>query len=236
MRAIPRALGIAAAAGTMLLVAAIPASATPAQANYTGDGFGSTSAQAKQSALNNALAQAQAAGFSSTQCLQVGTAQAWPNNNNLLAARGVKAAASAAIGPVTSWEGSAQLQCTTQPAAGTVNLNRYNGPEHLSTTGSAPAGYLLEGSLGWLYGSQVAGTAPLYSCKVWNSVDTFTSPSGNCEGQQFLSTLGYAYTAPPAGVPSRVLRRCLVNGEHFDSNDINCEGQVAEGVLGYTLD
>ncbi|MFB7910500.1 hypothetical protein ACFY2K_43015 [Kitasatospora sp. NPDC001309] len=235
MRAIPRALGIVAAAGTMLLAAAIPASATPSQANYTGDGFGSTSAQAKQSALNDALAQARAAGFSSTQCLQVGTAQAWPNNNQL-AARGAKSAESAVIGPVTSWEGSAQLQCATQPAPGTVNLNRYNGPEHLSTTSAAPAGYYLEGSLGWISGSQVAGTTPLYECRAWGGTDTFSSLASNCEGQQFVTTLGYLYTAPPAGVATRVLRRCTVNGEHFDSNDLNCEGQNAEGVLGYTLD
>jgi hypothetical protein len=234
MRAIPRALGIAAAAGTMLLAAAIPASATPAQANYSGSSTASSAAQAKQLALNNALAQAGAAGFSSSQCLQLGIAQAWPDT--ALAARAAKNADSATTGPATTWEGSAQVQCATQPAPGTVNLNRYNGPEHLSTTGSAPAGYYLEGSLGWLYSSQVAGTAPLYTCRVWNSVDTFSSPDPNCEGQQFVGALGYIYTAPPAGVASRVLRRCTVAGEHFDSNDYNCEGQTPEGILGYTLD
>ncbi|MET8625826.1 hypothetical protein ABZW30_19095 [Kitasatospora sp. NPDC004669] len=237
MRVISRALGVAAAAGTMLLAAAIPASATPTQANYTGSGFGSTAAGAKQAALNDALAQARAAGFANTQCLQLGIAQAWPDSP-FLASRTAKGAEPAVSGPVvgTTWEGTAQVQCASQPAPGTVNLNRYNGPEHLSTTGSAPGGYYLEGSLGWLYGSQVAGTAPLYTCHVWGSVDTFTSPDPNCEGQQFVSTLGFIYTSPPAGVASRVVRRCIVGSDHFDSNDINCEGQIAEGILGYSLD
>ncbi|MFJ8472350.1 hypothetical protein [Kitasatospora sp. NPDC094011] len=230
MRMLPRVLGVAAAAGTMLLAAALPASATPSQANYYGDAFGSSAYQAKQAALGNAYAQAAAAGFSSSQCLPLGVATASPNN--LMTAR----AAARSVGPVTSWEGSAQVQCATQPAPGTVNLNRYNGPEHLSTTGTAPAGYYLEGSLGWLYTSQVAGTAPLYSCKVSGGIDTFTSLASNCEGQQYIGLLGYINTAPPAGVASRVVRRCVVNSEHFDSNDINCEGQVAEGILGYSLD
>jgi hypothetical protein len=215
----------------MLALAAIPASATPTQANYYGDAFGSTAAQAKQAALNDALAQAQAAGFSSSQCLPLGTAQAWVNSP-YAAAR----AAAPQILPGSNWEATAQVQCATQPAPGTVNLNRFNGPEHESTTGPAPAGYYLEGSLGWLYSSQAAGTVPLYSCKVWGSVDTFSSLAGNCEGQQYLGQLGYIYSAPPAGVATRVVRRCTINGEHFDSNDINCEGQFAEGVLGYSLD
>ncbi|MFE0463437.1 hypothetical protein ACFW1A_29715 [Kitasatospora sp. NPDC058965] len=231
MRTLSRLLGTAAAAGTLLLAVAIPASAAPSQANYYGDATGSTAAQAKQAALNSALAQAQAAGFSSAQCLPLGTAQAWLDSP-YAAAR----AAAPQLPPGGTWEATAQVQCATQPAPGTVNLNRYNGPEHLSTTGSAPAGYYLEGSLGWLYSGQVAGTVPLYSCKVWNATDTFTSLAGNCEGQQYLGQLGYIYSAPPAGLASRVVRRCQVNGEHFDSNDYNCEGQFAEGVLGYSLD
>jgi hypothetical protein len=216
-------LGIAAAAGTMLAAAAIPASATPTEANYGAFGYGSSPGAANQSAYNNALAKAEADGFSSSQCVALGRpmpAQLGPQ------------------GPL-SWEQSWGVQCTTQPAPGTVNLNRYYnyyGPQHMSTTGSAPAGYYLDGSLGWLYSSQVAGTAPLYMCQVVASTDSFTSPDVNCEGQSQVGLLGYIYTAPPAGLASRVVRRCTVGGYHFDSNDLNCEGQTAEGILGYTLD
>ncbi|MFE9424103.1 hypothetical protein ACFYNO_14190 [Kitasatospora sp. NPDC006697] len=235
MRTLTRLLGTAAATGAVLFAAALPASAaTPAQANYSGDATSSSAAGAKQAALNAAYAQAARAGFGSAQCLPLGTPDVW--NNGPLNARATARTAAPQILPGNQWEATWGVQCTTQPAANTVNLNRFNGPEHLSTTGPEPSGYYLEGSLGWLYTSQVAGTVPLFSCKVWNSTDTFTSQAGNCEGQQYLGELGFAYSTPPAGVATRVLRRCQVNGEHFDSNDINCEGQYGEGVLGYTLD
>ncbi|MFB7663516.1 hypothetical protein ACFC1R_06125 [Kitasatospora sp. NPDC056138] len=235
MKAFPRLLATAVAAGTMILAAAIPASATPAQSNYSGDSYAySSPAAAKQAAVNNALESAAAAGFSAGQCRTLGVPQAYPDN--LSAARtALRAAAPQQLPPGTVWDGSAQVQCITQPVAGTVALERYNGPEHQSATGSAPAGYYLEGNLGWLYTSQVSGTHALYQCKAWNSTDTFTSAAGNCEGQQYLGQLGFINDAPPAGLASRVVRRCTVNGEHFDSNDYNCEGQVAEGILGYSL-
>jgi hypothetical protein len=239
MRTFPRLLATAAAAGTMLLAAAIPASATPAQTTYAGESYGyASAAAAKQAAVNNALANAAAAGFSAGQCLTVGVPSAYPDSLNAApAARRATAQRSVApsVLPGTVWDGSATVQCLTQPVGGTVALERYNGPEHLSTTSSAPAGYSLEGSLGWLYSSQVSGTHALYQCKIWGSSDTFTSVAGNCEGQQYLGQLGFVNDAPPAGLASRVLRRCTINGEHFDSNDYNCEGQVAEGILGYTL-
>jgi hypothetical protein len=215
-------LGIAAAAGTMLMAAAIPASATPAQANYSGLGYGGPSiVLAENNAYANALSKAEAAGFTSSQCQPLGKPQLGTYNLS---------------GPLIDWMAAWQAQCATQPVPGTVNLNRYNGPEHLSSTGSAPSGYYLEGSLGWLYSNPTPGTVPLYQCKVLNSIDTFTSPDSGCEGQNVVGPLGYIYTAPPAGLASRVVRRCTVNGEHFDSNDINCEGQVAENILGYSLD
>ncbi|GAA1961100.1 hypothetical protein [Kitasatospora viridis] len=72
MRTISRLLGTAAAAGTMLVLAALPASATPAQGVYPGTGLGATVPIATQSALNHALAKARAAGFVNSQCAPVG--------------------------------------------------------------------------------------------------------------------------------------------------------------------
>ncbi|MFJ1754702.1 hypothetical protein [Kitasatospora sp. NPDC088134] len=234
MKALSRLLATGAVAGTMLLAAAIPASATPAQANYSGESYGySTATAAKQAAVNDALASAAAAGFSAAQCRTLGVPTAY--RDDLGAPRTVRPAAALLPPPGSVWDGSAQVQCLTQPVAGTVALERYYGQEHLSGTGATPAGYYLESSLGWLYTGQVAGTHALYACKVWNSTDTFTSVAGNCEGQQYVAQLGFINDAPPAGLASRPVRRCTVNGEHFDSNDLNCEGQFAEGVLGYAL-
>ncbi|MFJ5234887.1 hypothetical protein ACIQBJ_33990 [Kitasatospora sp. NPDC088391] len=231
MKALSRLLATGAVAGTMILAAAIPASATPAQADYSGESYGySTASAARQAAVNDALASAAAAGFGAAQCRTLGVPTAY--RDDLGPARTVRAAL---LPPDGVWGGSAQVQCLTQPVAGTVALERYNGPEHQSGTGATPAGYYLEGSLGWLYTGQAAGTHALYACKVWNSTDTFTSVAGNCEGQQYVAQLGFINDAPPAGLASRPVRRCTVNGEHFDSNDLNCEGRNAEGVLGYAL-
>ena len=74
MRSITRLLGTAAAAATMLAVAAIPASA--ATADFTAVGTGASVPQAVKLAQNRALKQAVAAGFTADQC--VGTdSSAW---------------------------------------------------------------------------------------------------------------------------------------------------------------
>jgi hypothetical protein len=69
---ISRLLGTAAVAGLLLGAAAIPASATPAQAIYYGNGVGTNETMAEQHALNHALTQAAAAGFTSLQCQAYG--------------------------------------------------------------------------------------------------------------------------------------------------------------------
>jgi len=118
-----------------------------------------------------------------------------------------------------------------------VMLTRYYYPgrDHLSTTGTAGPGYQLEGHLGRLNTSAVAGTHPLYLCRA-GAYDTFTSRASNCEGQVVLGLLGHAYSSPPA-IPNAPVYRCIIpsNGEHFDSPAANCEGQISEGVLGYLV-
>lgn len=114
-------------------------------------------------------------------------------------------------------------------------LNRYNGIDHAAFVSTPPAGYYLEGPLGYLLISQVSGTHPLYSCKAGSS-DEFTSYLSNCEGQQtYEGLLGFAYDAPPANIATAQVFRCAVNGtgDHFDSLASNCEGQNVNGSLGY---
>lgn len=137
----------------------------------------------------------------------------------------------------TEW--SVEIRCTGEPTVKTPtrDLVRYLGGEHMSTTWNVlpSAGYHVEGSLGRLYTTPVAGTRPLYMCQIGK--DTFTSSDVNCEGQTYVTRLGWIYSAKPANVQTKLIRRCRTNGplEHFDSNANNCEGQDAEGILGYAL-
>lgn len=132
-----------------------------------------------------------------------------------------------------------EIRCTGEPrvTAPTRGLVRYLGSEHMSTTWNVleAGGYHSEGSLGRLYTTPVAGTRPLYMCQ--NAKDTFTSPDVNCEGKTYVTRLGWIYSAKPANVQTKLVRRCRTNGplEHFDSNSNTCEGQDAEGILGYAL-
>jgi hypothetical protein len=126
------------------------------------------------------------------------------------------------------------------PPATRVNLDslgRYvnHDNDHFFTNGPAPAGYRLEGSLGWLAPPGAPGTRLLYSCIFGK--DEFTSVMSDCEGQRRIATLGSVYVEPPPGGPSHALYRCVVkgNGDHFMSVMSDCEGQTYEGKLGYAL-
>jgi hypothetical protein len=134
------------------------------------------------------------------------------------------------------YQHTVRVTCTGEPfyMPDTMYLNRYisNG-EHLSTTWPA-FGATHEGALGRLHSTQKPGTVVLYQC-AGGSRDTFTSFDVNCEGQRYGTRLGFIYQAPPAGVATKRLYRCLAGAEHFDSNDSNCEGRRIEGLLGYTL-
>jgi len=118
----------------------------------------------------------------------------------------------------------------------TVDVSRYvSGRDHLTSTTGAPGGYTREGSLGLAYTTQVAGTHPLYRCRV--NTDYFTSYDPGCEGRVALGVLGYFLDAASGTLPSGPLYRCVVRGtgDHMESVDPNCEGQASEGLLGYTL-
>lgn len=133
------------------------------------------------------------------------------------------------------------LTCTGWPPKWTApayTLTRYwNGSsDHMSTLFGAPLNYSSEGPLGKLYATgSTAGTHPLYMCQVGK--DTFTSLDVNCEGQSYVTRLGWIYNAPPSGLTTQAVHRCRIrsNGEHFDSLDAGCEGQIVETVLGYAL-
>lgn len=135
------------------------------------------------------------------------------------------------------WQAMIKATCSGEPAvsAPTRSLNRLIGPsgEHISTVWNVPPGYSVEGSLGQLYTTPREGTVPLYHCVVRK--DNFLSGDVNCEGQTYVSRLGWFYPGQPSDVGSLPLMRCMVGKqrEFFESNTTNCEGQTHGGQLGW---
>jgi len=123
----------------------------------------------------------------------------------------------------------------TSPPPG--EWNRYynsSSRTHADVTGTPPAGFNYEETLGDLLLVSEPGTTLLYSCQ--SGVGEFTSPNSNCEGQHVNGAIGYIYNAPPTGLVTRAVYRCrTASGDHFDSPLSNCEGQIVEFRLGYVL-
>jgi RHS repeat-associated protein len=103
------------------------------------------------------------------------------------------------------------------------------------TTGSAPTNYFPEPHVSAsLLLQQLPGTHALYSCLV-GGWDQMVSSDPNCEGQQKIGFLGYAYdTNQPNGLTVPV-RRCVIGNDHFMSHSDNCEGFTVESILGYAI-
>lgn len=116
-------------------------------------------------------------------------------------------------------------------------LNRYsNNSTEWVTTGSAPRGYSLVVSLGYLLGAG-PDTTPIYGCKQNQNTDQFLSKDRGCEGMTLLGLEGWIYDVPPANVATVAVYRCSVTGSfHFASNDPNCEGHNTDGLMGYALE
>ncbi|MFJ4094057.1 hypothetical protein ACIPYS_20960 [Kitasatospora sp. NPDC089913] len=190
----------------------------PVQLRYTGSGSGPLNI-AQRAATEEALSKAAATGFNAAQC------------------RLTNGADHAQVG--NYWFSVREYTCVGEPAvtAPHLNLYRYFKPykDHVSSVWHVPDGYNREGSLGLLHTTPTPGTGPLYLCVVRG--DNFLSRDVNCEGQQYVTRLGWIYDAPPAGVANVPVYRCLVNGvrELFESNDPNCEGQIIGGPHGYAL-
>jgi subtilisin family serine protease len=117
--------------------------------------------------------------------------------------------------------------------AGTTNLFLMRGTyDSASVTDPALSGYMVEGALGRIHTSQVAGTSPIYRCGV-NGWDSITSRDANCEGHSFIELVGYVYdTQVPGSYP---IYRCQdrLFFDHFDSADSNCNNQIYQLHLGY---
>jgi serine/threonine protein kinase len=120
-----------------------------------------------------------------------------------------------------------------------VVVTRYNHPAgpHVSATPGvpAPSGYTKEFPIGSLVAASEANTRKLFSCQQNTNDDHFTSTDAKCEGHKVLGTLGYIFTAAPAGAASHLIYRCTYSGGHFDSIHGNCEGYKLEFQLGYLL-
>jgi hypothetical protein len=108
--------------------------------------------------------------------------------------------------------------------------------DHFTTTGLPGPAYRFDSNLGFLAGRQLPGTAPLSSCTAGR--DQFLSRDSTCGGAKLLGTLGYAYAAKPAGIPTRAIYRCrTAAGELTASYDPGCgdPASASEGSLGLTI-
>ncbi|GLH95409.1 hypothetical protein Pa4123_06810 [Phytohabitans aurantiacus] len=115
-------------------------------------------------------------------------------------------------------------------------LTRYiKGGELRTALVGVPAGYQAQETLGMLPQVEQPGTVPLYACEITG--EGFTSTSATCEGQRKLAQLGYIYTAPPQGLPSAAMYRCLARAgtEHFDTLDSTCGEYETEQLIGYVV-
>ncbi|WP_051820431.1 hypothetical protein [Streptomyces sp. NRRL S-920] len=190
----------------------------PVQLRYTGTGGGPQNI-ARRAATEAALAQAAATGFSASQCRET-------NGTDFEHVGGY-------------WTSIREVTCVGEPAVAAAQLDLYRylkpGKDHLSSVWHVPDGYNREGSMGRLHTAPKPGTHPLYLCVVRG--DHFLTTDVNCEGQQYVTRLGWIQDAPQPGVPSAPLYRCLGGGRQlFESNDPNCEGMTnGGGPLGYTL-
>jgi hypothetical protein len=59
--------------------------------------------------------------------------------------------------------------------------------------------------------------------------------AADCEGQQPMGPVGWAYTSAQPGAVE--LRRCRIGAgtDHFVSTSPTCEGQIDEGSLGWAV-
>jgi hypothetical protein len=116
-------------------------------------------------------------------------------------------------------------------------LSRHNSPvgwDHLASIHGTPPGYQREGSLGVTSLTAVPGGTQLFSCKA--GIDMFLSADLACEGRgTALATVGWVWAAPPDGLPSASLYRCLNGQETFESLSGTCEGRTVDRQLGYVL-
>ncbi|WP_335936307.1 hypothetical protein [Streptomyces sp. PTD5-9] len=214
--------GTAAAAPAAPAPAAAPATAAavgPVRLHVAGFGSGPLNV-AVQSARETGLDAAVARGFARSDC-QVSAGPAVVN---------------------TLPNGWVQVHieylCTGEPHVGspTFVLKRYHkSSDTLSTPWDAPVGYDLQGPLGTLYTEPEPDTVPLYLCQVRG--DHFATTDVGCEGQTYVTRLGWLYAAPPAGTSTLPLLRCLrkENRQIFESHQADCEGQIMGGLLGYLL-
>ncbi|WP_112226389.1 LamG domain-containing protein [Lentzea atacamensis] len=104
--------------------------------------------------------------------------------------------------------------------------------DHWSTPHGVLPGYRFEGVLGVVATTTAPGTVVLWACR--EGSDTYSSLDSTCGGNQLVGGLGYVWTSPPEGLPSKQLYRCRANGigNRFDSTG-SCEGHQIEQSLGY---
>ena len=125
-----------------------------------------------------------------------------------------------------------QLSCGFEDLPYTRLTRSYKASRgHWASSRVPPPGFMLENA--WkLLRDPAAQTVMLYECAVGQH--NFITKDVNCEGQQPMGPVGYAYTAAQPG--SVDLHRCRIGAgvDHF-VGPAGCEGQIDEGSLGYVV-
>ncbi|MEO5729643.1 MAG: DUF5722 domain-containing protein [Byssovorax sp.] len=125
-----------------------------------------------------------------------------------------------------------QLSCGFEDLPYTRLTRSYKASRgHWASSRIAPQGFAKESS--WrLLRDPAPQTVLLFECVVGQH--NFITKDVNCEGQQPMGPVGYAYTTAQPG--SIDLHRCRIGAgtDHF-VGPAGCDGQIDEGSLGYVL-
>jgi Concanavalin A-like lectin/glucanases superfamily len=113
---------------------------------------------------------------------------------------------------------------------------RYNTPQgwdHASTIHGVPPGYRAVAAQGYTSLVAMTGGHQLFNCR--EGMDLFVSDQAGCEGKTVVSSIGWAWTEPPDGVPSVPIFRCAAGSQSFVAWSEGCEGQTLDRALGHLV-
>lgn len=133
-------------------------------------------------------------------------------------------------------DGNGTQEATLGYTVGFAPFARYNTPQgwdHASTIHGVPPGYRAVAAYGFTSLTAVSGGHELFNCR--KGMDLFVSDDAACEGETLVSSIGWAWTEPPDGIPSVPIYRCEANSQLFVSWSEACEGQTFNRTLGHLV-
>ncbi|MEV4058106.1 LamG domain-containing protein [Amycolatopsis sp. NPDC049688] len=106
--------------------------------------------------------------------------------------------------------------------------------DRMTTMSGGLPGYTAVVAQGYLPLTTQPGTQPLLNCA--SNFDKYPSLDATCAGKTVLGTIGQIWSAPPAGMTSQPLYRCVFPGvDTATATSTGCYGGTVDTLLGYTL-